>query len=302
MDQPILRELDTSSEKAYTRSVWWIDHRAMIGRRLFLLWGIVVALLVGFASWLFVDAFLLFPPDQEQTALVRLIVGGSQTERHQASLHAMPKPFAFGPVIVLPAQNGAYDFYTTITNPNPEWYATFRYAFISGSGTTGEQETFILPAEEKPLLFLGHAATRKPEQVEIRLSAIEWQGVAGKERSSYKAWRDARIQFDLRDIAFTKDITVQAKTLGQVSFTAVNQTAYSYYEPGFFVILRRGQSVAGVSYLTTRQFRAGEERRLGYQWLGTLPAVSKIEVIPNVNIFDPAVYMPPEAAPTSSSQ
>ncbi len=96
----------------------------------------------------------------------------------------------------------------------------------------------------------------------------------------------------IEDVAFSRELEIDSEEIGRVSFTVRNTTAYSYWEPSFTILLMRGGSVAGVTRTTLTRLKSGDERSVAVNWFGSLPAVTKVEVIPEVNLFDPDVYMP----------
>ncbi|MBU0463677.1 MAG: hypothetical protein KKD21_12990, partial [Proteobacteria bacterium] len=74
------------------------------------------------------------------------------------------------------------------------------------------------------------------------------------------------------------------------TFNVSNDTAYSYWNPKFYILLMKGEKVAGISQTDIQGFDSGEERDILINWFGTLPTVSKVQIVPEVNIFDVDEY------------
>ena len=237
----------------------------------------------------------------EQTQVEALVAYG-QSERHAFSQNKKARAFVTAPVSVFPLGDGRYDFASSLRNPNTDWYATFDYFFSVQGEDSEKQKGFILPGEEKPLVFSAYVSEERPARVEVFLKNIVWRRVDAHQIADYQKWQDERLHFSFEDIRFSTDVMIGTKTIGQLAFRVKNETAFNYWEPEFLLLLIRGNTLAGISSTTLREFMAGEEREVQVNWFGTLPAVSKIEIIPSLFLFDPTVYMPLEAGQSAGSR
>ena len=131
-----------------------------------------------------------------------------------------------------------------------------------------------------------------PRTPALELTEIEWHRVDHHVVGDYTIWSADRLDLDVRDVAFTSDLAVDSQTIGRVSFVVTNNTAYSYYDPAFFILLKRGPSVVGVNRTTLSSLDSGETREVAVNWFGTLPSVGSVEVVPEINLFDLDVYKP----------
>ena len=100
------------------------------------------------------------------------------------------------------------------------------------------------------------------------------------------------MHFTITDAQFFQETRFDGEVYGRSVFSLSNDTAFSYYDVGLFVLLKRGSAIVGVNKTTLSTLNSGEETDVTVNWFGTLPSVSQVEVIPELNIFDLGVYKP----------
>jgi hypothetical protein len=291
-------------EKEFTRQykfqMWWIGHREMlkkIGYGVFIAFDAVLLL---FALWAFIDGFLV-SYDREQAAVARLVLSGQDDLRSYSAATAA-EPLETEVVTVLALEGGRYDLASTVTNPNADWYAMFSYAFRVGGESVASGESFVLPGAEKPLLALAVTSEVPLSGVELELGDVRWRRVDRHQTGVYESWAAARLNLEITDVQYATDVKLDTQTIGRVTFTVNNKTAFSYYDPMFLILLKRGESVVGVSATTLNSLDSGETREVVVNWFGALPAASRVEVVPDINIFDLSVYKPLSGETTSDTR
>jgi hypothetical protein len=289
MANGLLREEEKEFKTFYKRALWWVEHREILKQIGLIFWMICDAILIIYASWGLIDGFVLNSDSENRYVATAAIVG--QTDLHAFTRAHAAKPIGVGETSVFPLSDRRYDFYTSISNPNTSWYADFEYTFSFKDGETTTQNGFLLPGEEKPLVFLAHTAPTRPMSAGVRLSNVHWHRIDRHVIPDYEQWYADRMNFSFQNILFTKDLQVDSQTIGQASFEVKNRSAFSFWEPNFFILLLRGNSVVGVTRTTLEQFKTGEMREVKVNWFGPLPAVSKVEVIAEMNPFDKDVFM-----------
>ncbi|MBI4280952.1 hypothetical protein HY628_02030 [Candidatus Uhrbacteria bacterium] len=276
------------TEKQIERALWITAHKPLFKR---IGWGIFIAfdvLTVGYGIYGLVDHFLIswnrnlflernLPHLRFSPELIRAAAP-------QPISPLSPQVFSSGPE--------RYDFLVKLLNPNPDWYAVFRYQFVSGGWRTPEADGFILPGEEK---FVGQFAVSQsgfPRQAEFRLTELSWHRVNRRVIRDIPAWMRERFNILVSEVTHTPALTPD-RPGGRTSFTLENRSAFGYWQVGFPVVLLRGAVPVAVNYITLDSIEAGERRRVDVPWFETLPAASGVDVRPEVNLFDPDVYMPP---------
>ncbi|MFA6132219.1 MAG: hypothetical protein WC702_04155 [Patescibacteria group bacterium] len=283
-NQGFLKPEEKQFQTFYKREVWWLEHEVLlkkIGLGLFMAFD---AVLICFAGWLFLDAYVISRAEESQ-AVAALAVSG-QTELRNFSLSVAADPLSVSEAVaVASGDDKNYDLYAKVTNNNSDWYATFKYAFKFQGGETAEAEGFVLPGESRPLITFKASGTR-PAAADLVLRQIEWHRVDSRSVADYPAWLSEHA-IQINDQTFNRGDDVTSPT---VSFSVKNNTAYSYWQPSFLVMLWRGSTLGGLMRITTSGLASGEERTLSGRWIGAVPAVSQVEVVQETNFFDPQVY------------
>ena len=79
-----------------------------------------------------------------------------------------------------------------------------------------------------------------------------------------------------------------------LNFKLANNSAYSYWQVGGYMILINGNGVVATNYLLVDQLKAGEIRDVSVNWAQSLPPVSTYLIEPEVDILNSSAYMPVE--------
>lgn len=287
-----LKEEEKGFKTFYKRSLWWVEHRALLRRIVIIVLAAFDAALLLFSAWTFLDTFVV-SVDREDRAVAEVAVVGQMDLRNFSTAQSADA-MSVSEMQVLTTGDKRYDFYTTLANANRDWYAEFQYAFVIGDTETDEFSGFILPGEEKPLAYFAWEADSRPTGVRLDIRDLAWHRVDPHAIADYDTWEADRLGWNITAPLFSRELAIDKEEIGRISFTVSNTTAFSYWEPVFYVLLLRGNSVAGVTSTTIDRFESGDTRSMVINWFGTIPAVTKIEVIPAVNLFDPDAYMPLE--------
>ena len=289
MPDILLQPEDHEYQRFYRFSLWWVEHREQlkkIGAGALLAFD---AALGGFVLWTFIDSFLV-SFGTERTAVAGMAVLGQDDLRAYALSHAA-LPLEVGDGEVLPAGSGRYDLFAMIRNPNVDWHLQFTYQFRYGEFITPPQSGFLLPGEEKPFAVLGLASEIPiAKDVAIEIENLRWQRVDRHMTGEYAAWIANRLDLEIKDILFSTEVSVNKQAIGRTSFVVSNRSAFSYYDPEFWVVLRRGPSVVGINRILLPSLEAGETRTVDVNWFGALPAVGETQIIPSINVFDAGAY------------
>lgn len=289
-EQKLLLEEDAGYQKQYQRVRWWVEHRQLLKR---IGIGIVIAIeavLLVYVLWIFTDTYLLsYQEDQQKVA--EMVAYG------QADLHAYTVSQAANDLVLESARvfsigDERYDLFAFVTNPNTDWWADFTYQFTDATGGVHTGESFILPSEEKPIVEFSIESETALRTVAVEITDIDWHRVDHHAVGDLDEWLGDRARIEITDEAFDPAFALsEDQTIGRVTFTVKNEGAYSFYDPIFYLLLYRGSTVVGVNKTTVSKLETGETEDVVVNWFGTLPSVSKIEVIPELNLFDPDVYV-----------
>jgi len=267
---------------------WYVSHKLLL-KKIFI--GFLIGLNVifwGYGLYGLVIHYFIEGPRLDQ-ALREL---GRSPDLAAIRALIEPQSLEIGTVSILSGGKGKYDLSAKVSNQNPAWRTEFDYNFVADGKALPVRHGFILPNEEKLLINLGAESTARIRSASIEISNLRWSRVDAHEISDYEAWSSERLNFVFENVKFSPAVITDGITVSRVTFNARNLTAYSFWDVGFYIFLYRGSSLVTINYITLEEFISGQTRQVEVSWFESLPTVTQVKVVPEVNIFDPKVYMP----------
>jgi hypothetical protein len=268
-------------------SYWYITHKLQLKN---LLIYFLIGLSVIFYGYSFykVIKILLF----DDRILKQNLISLTQNQIDYTYFHQVNQPRAIEVVsfdtVALP--DNRYDFIVKLKNPNEKFMAAkVDLELVSGDRVIDQKSTFIYTNETKYVGFFGEELKGVVNPI-LRQSGIKWQRI-----TRFTDYYQSHFNFVLRDTIFKSASEVQIRgdlPVSTLSFKIKNDSAYSYWHAGIFMVLLNGSQLVGANYLELDQFKAGEERNIDMRFYESLPEVTSVEILPEVNIYDPEVYMP----------
>lgn len=283
----LLLEEEKEFKKQYKRSLWWVEHRAGVIRLGYGLFFAFDAILILFVLWSFLDSYAI-SYDRERRAVESMVTQGSSDLRAYTQANAA-EALDEEEVRVFATGDNHYDLFAMVSNPNQDWWVEADYSFLSNGTETPKEHVVFLPGERKPLANLAVTSTDSIRTTSLLLSNITWHRIDHHEIGDYDAWYEKRSKLEIIDPMFVTESTPE-KTIGVSSFSVMNHTAFSFFHPTFYVLLKQGSSVVGVNRVSIVSLDSLEQKNISLNWFGTLPGVTTIEVIPDINLLDPSVY------------
>lgn len=287
-EQNLLLQEEKEFKRFYKFSLWWVEHRAFLRRFVYGIFIAVDGILLLFVVWTMLDSFAVSYGDDERE--VAKIVAYGQSDLNAYTLASAADPIVPEQVLVFGIGDNRYDFFTELSNPNADWWVEFSYAFAFDAGSTTPAQGFLLPGQSKPIVALAVTSQTPVRDGQLELTDMRWHRLDHHTISDYPAWQEDRLRLIITDATFSKETGFESDVFGRTTFTVYNNTAFSYFDPSFFVLLKRGAAVVGVSRATVASLEVGERQEISLNWFGTLPAATSVEVIPDIHLFDPDVY------------
>lgn len=196
-----------------------------------------------------------------------------------------------GTTRVFASSPGKYDFVAQVLNPNERWVAFVEYSYQYAGGQTDTEVAIVLPAGETPFVLAGHEAERFPAQPTLVVHDTQWMRADPHEVPDVAAYMAARLDFSVEEMDFTgAGATGLAHRL---EFDLINNSAYSYREPSFYVMLYRTGDLVGVTPISLPAFRSLETHEVDLRLFTRTLAVTDVEVVPQISIFDDTAYLAP---------
>ncbi len=280
---------DQISDFKLKASYWYITHKLQLRRALVVF---LIVLSAGFFSYsIYKATSILLIQDKDFNQAISSL---SSNLIDYEYFHQKNKPLDLQILDfdVIEGTENRKDFVVHLNNPNEKWVAQNALVqLISGGEVVEAKNTFIYPGESKYLVFFNQENASLVTS-QIRIATVDWQ-----RQMNFTELASQRLNFAVSEVEFKSafDSGVRGKLpVSILSFKIKNATAYSYYQLGIYMILLSTQKVGGANYLALDQFRSGEERTVEMRWYESLPAIYKIEIIPEVDILNQASYMPAE--------
>ena len=279
------------TEKQIKWGYWWVSHKLQLKVLLTVVIGIVAAILVvyaiyGFADWFYGSGVI----ERAQIGQMASAPTGYDIIQKKNA----PRMLDIDSPEVLVSGSGSYDIFTTIINPNTDWWMEIEWHFSAGDISMSEtRRTTILPNGTQSLVQLGFKSEAQPVGVDLVIDNMFWRRLdKHRVRPDYQTWAGERLNFQIDDVGFKPPAADDRLSVSRATFNVVNLTGYSYWRIGFFVTLWGRSKIVGVNYVTVSELIAGETRPVDASWFTSLPLVTRVEVTPDIDIFDEAIYMP----------
>jgi len=269
---------------------WWVTHKVLVKKVFTAVLAVVAFSLLGYGAWGFADWF--FGSGVRERQEIGLLTQ-SWTDYAFFRESAQPDPMVTQSAETITAGEGRYDMVAKVSNPNQRWWMEFDYRFVGGGFEDAYKRGYLLPTEAKYLYSLSVESDSKPqaalEVAEVRMHRVDNHVV----QPDYRMWATARLNFIIEDIKFAEPEKDSPIPISRASFNVTNDTAFGYVSVPFFVTLLSGNRVVGVNRVVISQLRAGDTRHVEASWFNDLPNVTRVEVNPEINIFDDGVYLKP---------
>lgn len=283
---------DNLSERQLKIGYWYVTHKNTLKRIGIILLIILDIIFLGYGIYGFTKLFYI-----EQAGYDKMIM--DLTKENQAAItHAYfeknkPENIIIGNVSIINAGQNKYDLAVKVKNPNSIWLIeSLDYYFIYDGVQTGVKKSFIFTNEEKYLIFLALSSPNRITNAMVVISNVKW-----KRDKNFADFYKNRVMFTISNIDYKRQDELNGSSKNSVSqayFTAINNSAYNYWQVGFAVLLKRGMDVVGINYIYLDQFKSGDEKNVTVSWFEALPmSVNKVEIVPEVNILDEGIYMAP---------
>lgn len=265
------------------RSEWWVEHRDQVRKTAIGVFVAIDAILLGFGLWGFADWLALGGLKEEQA--IRQMTGA----RYGSFAGVGLQEVQVGAPFVLPGGTGKIDILAPIENRNERFWAEVAYHFVIGGVAQPTLETFVLPGQVKYLTHLG-APSDGGGSVELAIERRLWHRAGTFGASTLQDLYDTRLDIRAENPIYVPSDPLATTPVSSAKFTLANRTAFGYYDIDLLVLLYRGDSVVGVNKLRVDRLAAGERREVELFWYQTLPQVSRVEVVPDINVYDESVY------------
>jgi len=192
----------------------------------------------------------------------------------------------------LPNGVDGVDYVVNLENSNENWIVRqAEVQLIDNGKVVDKKQIFIYPGQAKYLVFFNEKQANQ-NSTSIALTNIKWQRT-----ENFVEFSAPRLNFVISEIQFQPASLINKRgeaPVNTLNFKLANNSAYSYWQVGVYMILINGNGVVATNYLLVDQLKAGEIRDVSVNWAQSLPPVSTYLIEPEVDILNSSAYMPVE--------
>ncbi len=196
-----------------------------------------------------------------------------------------PKDIFISTTQFVPTSPQKGDLVAILKNPNDKWMAEeVTYEFVIDGVGLGVNTVFVLPTAQKYVFEFNQSTQSSVPSVQLNIIDVSWKRV-----------RDTSILQRL--FALTVEDVVSQNNFEtdqfEVTATLVNNAGYGFWSLGMPIVVSRQDRIIGVHYITIDVVKGFDRRTFSVSWPNTLSSAESVTMIPDVDVFDNSVYMPP---------
>jgi hypothetical protein len=277
--------------KQLEAGLWYVEHKRHLKM---ILVGFLI--LISAVSWVYTIygfAYYLARGMSEDDILTKQLVQINGAS-HDYVVQVGAKDLAIGSVEIIKSSDKKYDLYTKLKNDNPKWWAEFDYYFMAAGRKTEKTKSYILPEEIKYLAALAQDFSYYPEGGQLIIENISWHRINQHEIADWEAYKNNHLNIESADIKFIPaNASPLSEKLGlnQLSFNAINHTAYNYWSVGFVILFYSSDQITAINHYILNDFMSEQKRPVEISWSGDLGRADRVEIIPEINIMRDDIYI-----------
>ncbi|MDD5527730.1 MAG: hypothetical protein PHO56_02015 [Patescibacteria group bacterium] len=285
-------DVEGLSMKKLEAGLWWAKNKKNLKIIL-----IVFLLLIAIPSWAYTlygfGSYLLTGMNAD-SQMINLFTQSKTVDQSYLD-HIAAKNLILSPAGFI-ANDGKYDLYFQVTNPNARWWGTFNYCFAGLNGEKSCGSDFILPGEKKYVLSLSQVFSAAPNDLSYSLANVSWKKINNHVIADWNQYRAEHLNFIINSEQFTpaaNNASSEKVALNALAFNLTNNSAYGYWEVPLTIVLTSGNRIVYLNHYTVSDFTSVESRDIKITWPGEIGDVTGISITPDLNILDQGVYKGP---------
>lgn len=268
-------------------SLWYVSHKTKLKK---ILLGFLIGLnVILFGYCLYFLGLIFFVQDPAMKADMAN-VASNQIDYNYFRQTQAPQNIQILGFNVVGGKDGKYDFIVKVKNTNSNFLAQkVYYQVLASNQILAEKTGYIYPNEEKYFGIFGVKANSAANAM-LNIAKVDWQ----RTKDFNSVWNE-HYRFKITDIKFTPagDSGVKGNLpVSILNYKITNDSAYSYWHVGVYMVLLSGGVPVGANFMSLDQLKSGEAREIEMRWYESLPGISNVEIIPEVDILDLNAIMP----------
>lgn len=191
------------------------------------------------------------------------------------------------------SHNNKHDFVNKIKNPNDNFIAFISYCFLNAETEVACGRATIFPEEEKYVIILSVPLETRINNLVFVIKNINWQRVDVKRYGTWSHYYQERSNFLITDEKFESIPGSQSGSANSnnLSFKIKNNSPYNYWELPLSVVLFGQNTIIGVNKYIVYELMSLEERSVNLSWTNSISSVSRIEILPELDVLSEDNYI-----------
>ncbi len=284
-------DVEGLSTKKLTIGLWFVEHRQQLR---WVLIGFLIA--VAAISWVYtIYGFIYYLArgmNEDEVLIRQMLMEGNIGHSYIVQIAA--KDLSYSPVQIFRSANNKYDFLVQAKNINQKWWAELNYYFLVDGVKTDKSQGFIFPLENKYFIVLSQNFLTVPISVKFVVEDLSWRRINQHKINDWQDFYKNHLAIESKEITYipaNQSELSEKIGLNQLNFTAVNKSAYNYWQVNYAILLYSGNNIVSVNRYTLTDFMSGQPRQINMSWPGNFGRIDRVELIPEINIMDNDVYI-----------
>lgn len=256
-------------------SYWFTENKAKLKSIGIIAFIIIDLSLIVYGVWGFIDYYLISDQDR------RIFRNWTSIDIRPDN---RPSNILIEEAVAINSGINKYDLVAKIRNTNENYTATdLTYRFIfNNQRSTPPAKSFIQAGEEKYLMVLNYESIDRIREFTVVFDEVSWT-------NTNKLRDQKNVEIKISDILVTPlaELTASQTNLQRLTFTAYNNSIYNLWDVGFQIVFTGSQDrILMVNYIRTVDFQSFQDKQLELNIPGLSGGYRKINILPEVNIFD----------------
>jgi hypothetical protein len=272
--------------------LWFLKHRLFF---VYLFYGLLI--LISLITWpIFIWNFgnYIFVGMKEDAASVAQFSNNDTSQLLAAMRSQRPKELQWQNPQVLKLEDGKTSFIVKVFNPNPDYMVKFSYFFSTGDNKTGVWNNFLYPSESKYIVAIGTDLKLGSRLPILNITNPDWDRISGHIYDDWPKFLSSHFNVSFIDEKFipgSQSLISNKESISQINFTAKNESAYSFKNIAFTILLKQGQATVGAERWVAENFLSGKEYSYNLSILGSYNNVSNLEIYPEIDVTNKENYL-----------
>jgi hypothetical protein len=260
------------------------------------IWHIIIIILIVASALMFIYSsynyvyYFLYGRQADKDLLNDITSGEVDMSAYRET--NSPGEMLIGDISIFSIQD-KYDFLIPLSNPNLKHTGNFDYCLQDVAGVDIFcDNTFILPGANKNIIIVGQELSTRPQNPKLVVNNLFWRRLNAHTIPDWQTYQNEHLNLQISNLKYIAPENGSKSPFHTLNFRATNFSPYHFSRLPLDILLYNGNLPSGVNVYNLDNFLSGEVRELSFSWPAAGERVSRVEVLPDVNLLDSQVYLP----------